>query len=385
MSLPRNVRLLGLASLLNDIASETIYPLMPEFFTKELGGSKALLGLMEGIAETVASLLKLWFGKVSDRIGGRKSFVLLGYGFTALLRPLVGLANMPWQVMSIRIADKIGKGVRTAPRDALIADSTNEENRGRAFGFHRAMDHLGAAIGPALALVFLYFFPSQLRTLFLLTLIPGFAVVLLLTWGLKEVPHVPSETPELPTVSAPMTGNFRWFLVSMVVFTLGNSSDSFLLLRAGELGLPTWMLPVLWGLFHVVKSAASYAAGNWIGRLGAKPMIVVGWVLYALVYLAFAMADSAWQVWPLFFVYALHYALTEPAEKTLVAQLIGAGKKGAAYGWYNMAIGIAALPASAIFGWLYQQAGPLAAFGLGSGLAVVAAGMLSQVRPRPAS
>jgi MFS family permease len=305
--------------------------------------------------------------------------VVFGYAMAALLRPLVGAATLPWQAIAIRAGDRIGKGIRTAPRDALIADSAAPAERGRAFGFHRAMDHLGAAIGPLLAAAFLYYQPGQLRTLFWLTIIPGLAVVLLLALGLREASHETSGAAQDDGQSPLQRPSFRWFLASMLVFTLGNSSDSFLLVRAGELGVPSVQLPLLWAVFHVVKSAGSYLLGGHIHRAGAKPMIVGGWLVYGLVYLGFALAGTAWQVWALFLVYAIYYAATEPAEKTLVAELMGKNKKGAAYGWYNAAIGIAALPASALFGLLYQYHA-LAAFGFGAAMALLAVALLLPVQ-----
>lgn len=381
--LPRNIKLLGAASLLNDVASEMIYPLMPQFLLTVLGGNRFHLGIIEGVAESVSSLLKLWAGAWSDRAGQRKGFVVIGYAMAAVARPLLGLVTAPWQFFAGRIVDRIGKGLRTAPRDALIADSTDEAVRGRAFGFHRAMDHLGAAVGPILATLFLLTWPRQLRTLFLLTLIPGLAVVALLIFGLREkfVEQPPQE--RLHLTLKPFDRNFRVYLLSLVIFTLGNSSDAFLLVRAGELGVPTALLPLLWCAFHLVKSSGSLLAGRAVDKFGPRPLILVGWLIYAVIYMAFALIETAWLVWVAFLVYGVFYALTEPAEKTLVATLVGAERKGLAFGWFNFAIGIAALPSSLIFGWLYEQHGPLAAFGWGAGLSALAAILLLFVSTKP--
>ena len=388
--LPRNVKVLSFVSLLNDVASEMIFPLLPQFLLKVLHGGADWLGAIEGAADSFSSLVKLWSGGRSDRGGNRKRFVICGYALANLVRPLIGLIAAPWQLFAIRMADRAGKGVRTSPRDALIADSTPPEIRGRAFGFHRGMDHLGAAVGPLLAAAFLWFwrdapadvFENSVRHLFLLTAIPGVLVVLLLWLGLREPARATPATPRPTLTLQPFDRRFRRYLLALVVFTLANSSDAFLLLRAGELGVATWMLPILWSVFHVAKSGGNIVCGRLVDRVGPRPMILFGWVYYAAVYLAFAFATVQWHVWTLFLAYAVFYALTEPAEKTLVANLVGQEHRGLAYGWYNCAIGIATLPASVIFGVLYQsfgKNGALVAFGSGAGLALLAAILLAFV------
>lgn len=420
-SLPRNVRVLGLASLLNDVASEMIFPLLPGFLLTLTAGNKFALGMIEGLADSVASLLKLWSGGWSDRAGRRKGFVVFGYSLAALIRPWIGMVGSMWQLAVIRVGDRIGKGIRTSPRDAMIADSTEQSQRGRAFGFHRAMDHLGAAIGPLLATAFLWFWPDQIRTLFLLSLFPGLLVVALVIFGLKEVketrsvsegepdggsdPNTPTRsvsegvrdaaaiaasrdsnqpaTPRVHLTLAPFDANFRLFLLALLIFSLGNSSDAFLLLRAEELGVPKVLLPVLWCLFHILKSSGNLWCGAGVDRYGPKPFILLGWLVYAIVYLCFALAVNAWQVWVIFLCYSLFYGLTEPAEKTLVAALAGPERKGLAFGWFNFAIGVSTLPASLLFGALYQGFGPLTAFGVGAALALVASVLVSLVRMPP--
>lgn len=387
--LPRNVKLLGLASLINDIASEMIYPMIPTFLMGVLGGNRFQLGLIEGAADSVASLLKLWSGGRSDRVGRRKGFVVSGYLLATVSRGLLAMATAPWHLLAIRVGDRVGKGIRTSPRDAMIADSTAPGMRGRAFGFHRAMDHLGAAIGPVLAAAFLWAWPGRLRELFLLAILPGLVVVGLLGLGLRE-PGASATAREPIRLTLALFGrDFRRLLIALVVFTLGNASDAFLLVRAGELGVPEFQLPILWCVFHVAKSAGSMVAGRASDRLGTRPLILAGWLIYALIYLAFAMATAAWQVWALFLGYSLFYALTEPAEKAMVAELVGDERKGLAFGWYNLAIGVAALPSSLIFGALYQISGALAAFGYGAAMAAVAAlilptGDFRNRRPVPA-
>jgi MFS family permease len=415
--LPRNVKVLSLASLVNDIASEMIFPLLPGFLLTALGGNKLFLGLIEGLADSVASVLKLWSGAWSDRAGRRKTFVVFGYSVAALARPLIGIANAPWQLLVIRLSDRIGKGIRTSPRDALIADSCDPQIRGRAFGFHRAMDHAGAAIGPLLAVAFLWLWPDQMRTMFTLTLVPGLLVTAVVIFGLRETSPLPSggeglgvrgrdgsdgsQAPEAGDRSAPHPSplpkgegarqphrltlapfdrNFRLYLVALFVFTLGNSSDAFLLVRAGELGVPEFALPLLWCAFHVLKSSGNVVCGKAVDKFGPRPFLFVGWGVYAAVYLAFAFSTTAWQAAAVFLAYALFYGLTEPAEKTLVANLVGPERQGMAYGWYNFAIGVGTLPSSLIFGAIYQTYGALAAFGTGAGLAMLAAMLLTSVR-----
>lgn len=378
--LPSNVRVLGVVSLLNDMASEMIFPLLPTFLLTMLGGNRFYLGVIEGAADSVASLLKLWSGGRSDQTGRRKNFVLLGYSIAAIARPAIGLITAPWQLLLIRIGDRIGKGIRTSPRDALIADSTAPEIRGRAFGYHRSMDHLGAAIGPLLATAFLLLWPNSFRTLFLCSLLPGILVVGLVLFGLRESPPSESSPKPLQLTLRPFDRNFRWFLLSLLTFTLGNSSDAFLLVRAEELGVPRELLPLLWCVFHIAKSSSNWLLGFAVDRSGPRKFIFVGWFLYAVIYLGFGLASQAWHAWALFLGYALFYGLTEPAEKTLVAQMVPSDRKGLAFGWFNFTIGIATLPASLIFGVIYQYAGPLAAFTWGASLAAVAMALMSRVR-----
>jgi MFS family permease len=332
---------------------------------------------MEGVADSVSSLLRLFSGAWSDRAGSRKAFVIFGYALAALSRPLSGLAGRPWHLFATRTADRIGKGIRASPRDAMIADSTAPEMRGRAFGFHQAMDHLGAAVGPLLAMLFLFLWPGQLRTLFLLTVIPGILVVVLISVALQEkFPTETKEKPAPPQSLHPLNWRFRFYLIALVLFTLGNSSDAFLLVRSSELGVPQALLPLLWCLFHIVKTASNLIAGHWTDRAGARPLLVIGWLAYGAVYLCFALAQSAWHAWIIFLIYGFVYSLTEPAAKAMVTELVPAERKGLAFGWFHFAIGIAALPSSLIFGWLYDAFGAWMAFGWGAASAALAAAVL---------
>ncbi len=378
--LPRNVKVLGGASLLNDVASEMIYPLLPHFLLSVLGGDRFQLGAIEGLADMVASLVKPWSGSWSDRTGWRKRLIVVGYSVPALARPLLGLIVAPWQLYVIRVADRIGKGLRTAPRDALIADAPDPSLRGRAFGFQRAMDNAGAAVGPLLAAGFLWLWPDQLRTLFLVTLLPGLLVLLLLIVGLRETRRSAPASPPPDSSFRPPVRGFRLYLLALVVFTLGNSSDAFLLVRAGELGVPTVLLPVLWCACHIAKSTGNLLLGGAVDRFGPRPFLFLGWLAFAGVYAAFGLGTAAWEAWICFLGYGLVVGVNEPAERTMVAELAGSERKGLAYGWYNAAIGIAALPSSLIFGALYQLYGPLAAFGSGAVLAFGAVLLLLGVR-----
>lgn len=384
-ALPRSVKVVGAASLLNDAASEMIFPLLPHFLLTALQGNRFHLGVIEGIADAVAGLVKLWSGDRSDQAGHRKGFIVFGYSVPSLARPLIGLVVAPWQLFTIRVVDRIGKGVRSSPRDALIADATDPAMHGRAFGFHRAMDNLGAAIGPLLASAFLWFRPGELRTLFLLAIVPGLIVVMLTVFGLREQAAAPTPKQRFRLTWKPFDRNFKLYLAALVVFTLGNSSDAFLLVRAGELGVAPITLPLLWCVCHIAKSAGNLMLGRVVDLLGARPALLAGWLVFAGVYAAFAWATNVLEIWLAFIGYGLACGLIEPAEKALVVQIVGTERKGLAFGWYNFAIGIAVLPSSLICGALYQHYGPLAAFGFGAVAALAAMSMLAGVVVRPRS
>ncbi|MCE9635410.1 MAG: MFS transporter [Planctomycetes bacterium] len=383
--LPPNVRALAAVSFFADVSSEMVYPLLPFFVTTVLGGGAAVLGLIEGAAETTAALVKMVGGWWSDRLPRRKPLVVAGYALAALARPFVAFASTASHVLAVRLTDRTGKGLRTAPRDALLADSVDPAIRGRAFGAHRAADHAGAVVGPLIAIALLRWGGVDYRTVFLLSVIPGALAVLTLVFGVREPPRATASAKRLGAFSA-LDGTFVRFLGVIALFTLGNSSDAFLLLRASTLGVPVAMAPLLWVVLHVVKSAMSGPGGALSDRVGRKPLIAAGWIAYAAVYSGFAYATSPWQVWALFGAYGVFHGLTEPAEKALVADLVPADRRGAAYGWYNLSLGVAALPASLLFGFLWDAAGPGAAFVTGAAIALAATAMLTTiVRVRPAS
>jgi MFS family permease len=370
-----NVLWLSVVSLLTDLSSEMIYPLLPVFLNDVLRAGPAFLGVIEGIAESTASLLKLASGWVSDRIQQRKLLVLVGYGLASVVRPLIAIASAPWHVLMVRFTDRVGKGIRTSPRDALIADSVDPAHRGAAFGYHRAADHAGAVLGPLAGAGLLFLMPGQYRLVFALAAIPALASVVVLAWKVREAAPVAKATQVRPEFRGfgGLGRRFLLYLLVLVVFTLGNATDAFLLLRARQLGVPVAMILFLWAAFHVSKMVWNVVGGRLADRIGPRPAIIAGWIVYALTYLGFMFANTAWHVWALFGVYGLFYGLTEGPEKALVASMAPADRRGSAFGAYNFAIGIAALPASVMFGLLWQRFGPATAFAVGSGLALVAA------------
>ena len=403
--LPRTVKALAAVSLFTDASSEMIYPLLPAFLTATLGVGAAWVGVIEGAADAVASLLKLASGWWSDRVPRRKPLVVWGYGIASVLRPLIGLAGAAWQVLAIRVGDRVGKGIRGAPRDAMIADAVPANERGRAFGVQRAADHAGAVMGPLIAFVLLQWVGVSVRTVFLLAAVPAAIAMAVAVFGIREKSRplaaggrrVAADTlpaadrpPPPPGVitgdgAAPLGAPFWRYLAVLVLFTLGNSTDAFLLLRASQLGVSAPMIPLLWAALHVVKSATSVPAGAWSDRVGRRTMIATGWLWYALVYLGFAVATSMWHAWALFIAYGLFFGLTEAVERALVADLVPAERRGTAFGWYNGVIGAAVLPASIVFGVLWDWRGSAFAFSVGAASAALASVALVMVRPRSAS
>jgi len=391
--LPRNVFAISLVSLLNDISSEIIYPLLPVFLSLTLGASPAIVGMIEGAAESVSSLLKLFSGYFSDRRGKRKIFVVLGYGLANIARPLLAFATSWHQVLAIRLTDRVGKGIRSAPRDAMIADAVAVEQRGLAFGFHRAMDHTGAVIGPLVSYLLVMLFAADRNVLtagdftkiFLLASIPALAAVIVVSFFVKESykPSAPSG-PGSDSVSPPpvrlsfrgFDGNFKRFLVLVALFTLSNSTDAFLLLRAQNTGVSLATLPLLWAALHASKVLSSIYGGALSDRLGRRRLIVSGWLLYAAVYAGFAFVTSAVSVWVLFLIYGIYFGLAEGAEKALVADLVRPEQRGTAFGLYNLAFGITVFPASLLMGALWYWRGPATAFLVSAALGSTAAVLL---------
>ncbi|MEP6858621.1 MAG: MFS transporter [Gemmatimonadales bacterium] len=387
-------------SFFTDVSTEMIYPLLPVFLASVLGANASFIGAIEGVAETTASLLKLLSGWWSDKVGSRKILVVVGDGIATIVRPFTAATYSARQVLAIRLTDRIGKGIRTSPRDALLADSAPPHARGRAFGFHAAADNAGAVVGPLLAFMILKLQgvgsfdgtnrllahdEQALRNVFWLAAVPGIVAMIVLIVVVRDVPHRAAEekTAEasIGDVGGRLTKRFWAYLVVVLVFTLGNSTDAFLLLRANQLGVPVAMAPILWALLNLVKSATGTYGGQLSDTIGRKPLIVGGWLLYAAVYFAFGWAAAAWQAWALFAVYGIFYGMTEGTEKALVADIVPRARRGSAFGWYNLAIGLGALPASLIFGAIWDRAGAPSAFVFGATLALVAALLMALVAP----
>jgi len=381
--LGRTVASLAAVSLLTDVSSEMIAPLLPIFLSATLGASASAVGAIEGAAESTAALLKLASGWLADRTGRRKAPTALGYAIAALGRPLIAVTTAGWQVLAVRLADRVGKGIRTAPRDALLAESVPPDQRGAAFGLHRAADHAGAVAGPLIASALLLAWPGDLRTVFALAIVPGLLTVGAVVWKVRETAPAspPTAAPPLPRWSE-LGPTLPRYLAVLALFTLGNASDAFLLLRAAEAGVPVAAIPLLWGALHLSKAVFSVWGGRLSDRIGARRAIVAGWMVYAAVYAGFAVVGAAWQVWALFLVYGLYFGLTEAPEKALVAALAPDGRRGSAFGAYHAAIGIAALPASALFGVLWQVFGAHVAFAAGAAFALGAALLLPWALPR---
>ncbi len=372
--IPKNVKALGFVSLLNDAASEMIYPLLPIFLTSVLGVGAGALGIIEGIAESTASLLKLFSGWFSDKIKKRKALIIVGYSLAALGRPIIALSRFWWQVAVIRFIDRLGKGVRTSPRDALISISTPEDIKGKAFSLHRAMDHAGAIIGPLSAIILLKCGMS-LKNLFTWALLPGIITIFIIFFFVKEK-KMQAKEKNIEFKFSILSKNFRGYLLVLILFTLGNSSDAFLILKAKDTGIAISLIPLLWIVLHFVKMVTSVPGGVWSDRVGRRKVIVSGWIIYALIYLGFGFSYSTFHIWGLFALYGIYFGLTEGTEKAFVSDLVGKKFQGTAFGFYHLAVGIAAFPSSVIFGFIWQKFGSFAAFSYGASLAGIASILL---------
>jgi len=380
-----NVLALSAVSLLNDTSSEIIYPLLPTFLAMTLGASPFAIGLIEGIAESVASLLKLISGYISDKLGNRKLPVFIGYALAALTRPFLSFVTTWPQVLFVRTADRVGKGIRGSPRDALIASSVEPERRGFAFGFNRAADHMGAVLGPVFAFLLLYFLAAdtdnptarEYQQVFLYASIPvavGLIVIVLFVHEKRKENSDENKNPIRFSLKA-FDSNFKWFLVVVALFTLSNSTDAFLLLRAQNAGISPPLLPLLWMVLHISKVISSIAGGHLSDRVGRRVLIVSGWAVYALVYAGFAFVSEPWQAWALFIVYGTYFGLTEGTEKALVADMVDEDKRGTAYGFYNLAFGITVFPASLLFGLVWTRVSAEAAFLASAAVSIIAAAL----------
>ena len=373
---PKSIYKLGFLSLFTDMSSEMIFPLLPVLIASLPGGGPLVLGIIEGIAESAASFMKLVSGIWTDKVKKRTPFLVAGYGLASIVRPLIGLATV-WQlVLSLRFLDRVGKGLRSSPRDALIADSVPSDRRGQAFGLQRMMDHAGAVAGPAIVFLLMSLAGLTVRQVILLAALPS-AIVLAILFTLREPESMTvNQEQTAPIVRIESNRSYRLLLAAVLVFTLGNSSDAFLLMRLSKAGVAAQYVALLWGLHHILKIAGAWFGGRTSDILGRKVLTLTGFGLYALVYCAFGVIGSGFALMGIFIVYGASIGILEPTERAWVAELSSSAKRGSAFGFYHAAIGFGALPASLLFGFLWRQYGQFAAFMTGSGLAVVAAGIV---------
>lgn len=398
-NLPRNVWVVTATSFLTDISSEMIANLVPLFLANVLGARTAIIGLIEGVAETTASLVKLYSGWLSDQFGKRKGLTVLGYGLSAVAKPFLYFASAWGWVLGVRFADRLGKGIRTAPRDALVAESIDEKQRGLAFGLHRAGDTAGAFLGLLIAAAIIWANQSgaglltrnTFQVVVLASIIPAVLAVLVLALGAREVRKEGAARAPLLSLKG-LDGRFKAFLLVVVLFTLGNSSDAFIILRGQERGLTVLQVIGMLITFNAIYAALSGPLGALSDRIGRRKLIIGGWLAYGLVYLGFALSRAGWQVWTLFALYGVYYAAAEGTAKALVADLLPAERRGTAYGLYNAAVGLTAFPASLIAGLLWQGAfgwqgfGPSAPFFFGAAMALLAGVLFwALVRTKPAA
>jgi len=382
-ALPKPVWLLGWVSLATDSATEAIYPLLPFFLTRVLGAGAVSLGIVEGSAEAVNSVFKIVSGRMADRARRKRPLVLFGYSVSSFARPFIAFATTWTQVFAVRVLDRVGKGVRGAPRDAMLAAWATPATRGKVYGFHRAMDHAGAVVGPALASAFLFFYPGQYRWLFALTIIPGaIAVALILFVQEDKQPQsaLSAQSQEFSAASASsavaLPREFRLFMLVLTLFTLGNSTDAFLLLKLTDAAGSTQFIPLIWSALHVVKATVSVVGGSWSDRIGRRSVIAIGWIVYAGVYAGFALSDALPLLIAWFLLYGFYFGFAEGTEKALVADLAPASRRGFAFGVYTAVQGLGALAASIVFGLIWNAYGSAAAFGVGAALALVATALL---------
>uniref|UniRef100_A0A7C4TDP6 MFS transporter n=1 Tax=candidate division WOR-3 bacterium TaxID=2052148 RepID=A0A7C4TDP6_UNCW3 len=373
--LTRNIFILGLVSLFTDLSTEMSYAIIPIFLKEVLKAQPVFIGLVEAIAESTASILKTFSGYISDRLKKRKFFIFIGYTLSAIVKPLLALATQGWHILIVRFADRFGKGIRTAPRDALIAESTTERYFGRTYGFHRAMDTMGAILGPLSAFLILSFSQQNYRLLFALAFIPGLIAVFFIIFGVKDI--IPGSKSALKFSLKEINPNLKTFFFIMFIFTLGNSSDAFLLLRAKELGLGVSLIPILWLVFNVSYFLCSYPAGIISDRIGRKKTIVFSFFVYSLTYTALGFNKSIVLLWPIFSLYGLYYGFGEGNLRALVADLTSVEHRGTIFGIYHTIIGLTLLPANLLMGFLWQRFGFNLALFFGAGLSFIAGILLT--------
>lgn len=372
--LRKNVFFAGLVSFFMDVSSEMIYPLMPLFLANVLGINKSLIGLIEGLAEATASLLKVFSGWLSDRIGQRRNLMIAGYAISTLSRPIFALAGFWQQVLAARFIDRLGKGIRTAPRDAIIAESTEPTHLARAFSFHRSMDTMGAVVGPAIAMLLLQLHSGNYQMVFWLSMVPGamaVATIILFIRDKKDAARGAAERPKL--TFRHFNWRMKFFVLITTIFALGNSSDAFLILRAEQVGIAPVVIPAVYLAFNLIYSLSAIPAGIAADRFGKKPLILLGFILFAVLYYGFAVAETPASIWVLFGFYGLFMGLTEGIQKGFLATIIPSDFKATAFGVHATAVGLATLPASVIGGLLWDRVSPAATFYFGAATAAVAA------------
>jgi MFS family permease len=376
--LPKTVWRLGWVSLLTDVASDMAYPLLPAFLAT-MGAAGVWLGWVEGVAESVSAFVKYAAGASSDRTPARKPFVVFGYAVSSLVRPVLALVTAPWQVVALRTTDRIGKGVRSAPRDALLAAAITPETRAYAFGFHRMMDNVGAVVGPLLAFVLADFAHWSMRAIFAFAIVPGILAVAVLVFGVKETGH-PPETKKKEEGRAPLDATVKRYLFAIGIFSLGASSDSFLLLRLSRQHLAVAFLPIAWLTLNATKALTNVGGGRLADRVGRRTTVFAGWLLYAAVYAVLPLAHTWAETWAVMLGYGFYYGLTEGAERALLTDVAPKEQRGRAFGALHAITGAAVLPANAVFGFIFDTH-PNVAFLLGAGFAALGALALLAVRP----
>lgn len=360
--IPPLVWVFGTVSFLTDVSSDMMFPLLPVFLTQYMGVGQGFIGLIEGAADSTAAFLMLASGILADRSRDRSKLVLAGYSLSALSKPFLAFAASPWVVFFVRLSDRMGKGIRTSPRDALIADVVEPSLRGRAYGLQRSMDHAGAVTGPLIATILLAGVVTDLRELFLIASVPGLFAVALILWKVREVLEFSKRTPGQKFSLTLPPGKLRIYLAILFLFMLSYSSDAFLILRAQELGVRVVFLPLLWMVLHMIKAATTLPFGILSDRIGRRRVILAGWTVYTLVYMGFGMAGEMWHAWALFALYGLFYGLTEGGERAILADYSAPAERGQAFGWYYFVVGLVSLPASLLFGLLWRMWGSHAAF-----------------------
>jgi MFS family permease len=370
----KNVVITGLVSFFMDLSSEMVYPLVPLFLANVLGADKAVIGLIEGIAESTASILKVFSGWLSDRIGSRKWLMAAGYGLAVLSRPIMAISLSWREVLASRFVDRLGKGVRTAPRDAILAESTETAYLARAFSLHRSMDTLGAVVGPLTAFFILGLFQNNYRLVFWMSIIPGIIAVLLIIFFITEKGKERTLAAERPRLTLRhFNWRFRIFIVIAAIFAFGNSSDAFLILKAQQTGIQPTLIPIVYLTFNLLYALSAIPAGMAADRFGKRRIILLGFILFSLVYYGFAVTEDSRGIWGLFVLYGIFMGLTEGIQKAYLATIIPPDFKATAFGVYNTVVGLATLPASIIGGWLWDAFSSSATFYFGSAMAAVAA------------